>query len=101
MIRHRRVPSRAVVALTTTARKVWGIGLAPIHREKSLEMLLGLGIGTLVLVAVVWLLPIVLVLASSRTTGLEKLFWVVLILFFSWFSWILYALLAPLSRRTA
>jgi hypothetical protein len=79
---------------------VSSIGPRPIHREKSLEMLLGLGIGTLVLIAVGWLLPIVLVLTSSRTTGLEKLFWVVLILFFSWFSWVLYLFIAPVEKRS-
>jgi hypothetical protein len=63
------------------------------------ETLLGLGIGVILLIAVVWLLPVIFILASDKTTGLEKLLWVILILFFSWFSWILYLIIAPVEKR--
>jgi len=66
-----------------------------------MESLLGLGLIGLLAAALVWWLPVILILRSDRTDGAEKLVWVLLIFFFSWFSWILYALLAPLSRRTA
>ena len=66
-----------------------------------MESLLGLGLIGLLAAALVWWLPVILILRSDRTDGAEKLVWVLLFFFFSWFSWILYALLAPLSRRTA
>jgi hypothetical protein len=63
------------------------------------ETLLGLGVGTLVIVAVVWLLPIVLILTSNKTSGAEKLFWLLAVVFVSWFAWILYMLLAPIGKQ--
>jgi asparagine N-glycosylation enzyme membrane subunit Stt3 len=64
-----------------------------------LETVLGLGLGMLLLIAIGWLLPILLILRSNKTTGLEKLLWIVLIFFFSWFSWILYLIIAPVDKR--
>ncbi len=64
-----------------------------------MEILLGLGIGTLVLLALLWLAPIILIALSERTSGFEKFFWIFLVLFFSWFSWILYLLIAPVSTE--
>ena len=65
-----------------------------------LETLLGLGAGALILLAVIWWLPIILIARSDKTSGGEKLIWILLVLFFSWFSWILYAIIAPLQRST-
>jgi hypothetical protein len=42
-------------------------------------------------------LPIVLILRSDKTAGVEKLLWLLVVLFVSWFAWILYALFAPLG----
>ena len=64
-----------------------------------LETILGLGIGSLLLVLIIWFLPLVLILRSDKTSGMEKVAWVLLLLFFSWFSWILYLLLAPLGEK--
>mgnify|MGYP001819733800 CR=1 FL=1 len=64
-----------------------------------LETTLGLGIGTILFVVFIWLLPILLILQSGKTSGLEKMIWVLLLLFFSWFSWILYLLLAPVGNK--
>jgi hypothetical protein len=64
-----------------------------------LETLLGLGVGTLVVVLVVWLIPIILILTSNKTSGAEKLFWLLAVVFVSWFAWILYILLAPLGEK--
>ena len=61
--------------------------------------LLGLGFGVLFICAAIWLLPMVLIAVSDRTTGVEKLCWVLLMLFVSWFAWIFYLLLAPLKPR--
>lgn len=63
------------------------------------DAVVGLGVSTLILVLIIWFLPIFLILRSSRTGGLEKLIWILLLLFFSWFSWILYLLLAPVAKN--
>ncbi|MDA8576736.1 PLDc N-terminal domain-containing protein [Schleiferiaceae bacterium] len=47
----------------------------------------------------VWLLPILSILSSSKTSGSEKLAWILAVLFISWFAWIFYLLLAPLKRK--
>ena len=46
----------------------------------------------------VWLLPILLIVGSDKTTGGEKLAWVLAILFVSWFAWVFYLLLAPVKK---
>jgi len=60
-----------------------------------LEVLPGAGL----LALVIRLLPIVLNLRSNKTNGAEKLFWLLAVLFVSWFAWIFYALLAPLGEK--
>jgi hypothetical protein len=67
--------------------------------ESALQTVLGLGIGALLLIAFIWWLPVILILGSNKTTGLEKLLWIILIFFFSWFSWILYLIIAPVEKR--
>ena len=64
-----------------------------------MESLLGLGVAGLFLVALIWLLPVILILRSDKTNGAEKLVWVLLIFFFSWFSWLLYLLIAPVGEN--
>jgi len=46
-----------------------------------------------------WFLPFILILFSDRASGGEKLAWILLMIFFSWFAWIFYFLLAPVSRH--
>jgi hypothetical protein len=46
----------------------------------------------------IWLLPILIIATSDRTTGAEKLAWILAIIFLSWFAWIFYALLAPIKQ---
>lgn len=53
----------------------------------------------LAICAAIWLLPILLIAASDRTTGAEKLAWVLAVIFVSWFAWVFYLLLAPLKPR--
>ncbi len=48
---------------------------------------------------VVWLLPILIIAASDRTSGPEKLLWILAIVFLSWFAWIFYFLFAPIAGR--
>jgi hypothetical protein len=45
-----------------------------------------------------WLLPILIIIRSNKTTGSEKLAWVLIVFFISWFAWIFYMLLAPIKR---
>jgi hypothetical protein len=48
---------------------------------------------------IVWIIPIILIGASDRTSGGEKLAWILGVIFVSWFAWIFYLLLAPLKSR--
>ena len=47
----------------------------------------------------IWLLPILIIAGSDKTTGGEKLAWILAIVFLSWFAWIFYFLLAPIKAR--
>lgn len=49
----------------------------------------------------VWLLPILIIIGSSKTTSGEKVAWILAVLFISWFAWIFYMLLAPLKTKQA
>ncbi len=53
----------------------------------------------LMIILFVWLLPIVIILSSSKTTGSEKLGWVLAVIFISWFAWIVYLIVAPIKKR--
>jgi uncharacterized protein with PQ loop repeat len=64
-----------------------------------MQTLLGLGAIGLFAIAFLWLLPVILILRSQKTNGAEKLVWVLLIFFFSWFSWLLYMLIAPVGEN--
>ena len=64
-----------------------------------METFAGAGIGMMLLIAIIWWLPIILILTSSKTSGVEKLIWLALMFFFSWFSWILYMILAPVGNK--
>ena len=46
-----------------------------------------------------WLLPILIIAGSDKTTGGEKAAWICAIIFLSWFAWIFYFFLAPLKPR--
>ncbi len=48
---------------------------------------------------VVWLIPLVLIGVSDRTSGKEKLAWLLAVVFITWFAWVFYLLLAPLKGR--
>ncbi len=64
-----------------------------------IQAILGLGVGAMLLVLVIWLLPMVLILRSDKTSGAEKLFWLLAVVFVSWFAWIFYLLLAPIGKK--
>ncbi|MFT6806293.1 MAG: hypothetical protein ACJAWT_001699 [Glaciecola sp.] len=46
-----------------------------------------------------WIIPILAIGVSDRTSGGEKLAWILAVIFVSWFAWIFYLLLAPLKSR--
>ncbi len=47
----------------------------------------------------IWLLPFLIIIFSRKTTGGEKLAWLLAVVFISWFAWIFYMLLAPIKKR--
>ncbi|WP_114324635.1 PLDc N-terminal domain-containing protein [Solitalea longa] len=53
----------------------------------------------LAIAGILWLLPIIIIVCSSKTTGREKLAWVLAVIFISWFAWIFYLLLAPIKKN--
>ena len=61
----------------------------------------GAPIGTFIVLAMIglWLLPILIIVSSSKTTGSEKFAWVLAVIFISWFAWIFYLLLAPIKNK--
>ncbi|MBT5485555.1 MAG: hypothetical protein HOK55_12585, partial [Gammaproteobacteria bacterium] len=46
-----------------------------------------------------WLLPILIIADSEKTSGGEKAVWILAIIFLSWFAWIFYFLLAPIKPK--
>jgi len=50
-------------------------------------------------IAIIWLIPVIIILLSSRTAGGEKIAWLLAVIFVSWFAWIFYMLLAPLNDK--
>lgn len=53
----------------------------------------------LALIVFVWILPILSIASSNKTTTGEKLAWILAVLFISWFAWIFYLLLAPIKKK--
>ena len=47
----------------------------------------------------IWVLPLLIIISSGKTTGSEKLAWVLAVIFISWFAWIFYILLAPINKK--
>lgn len=50
-------------------------------------------------IALVWIVPIFIILRSNKTSGTEKLAWILAIIFISWFAFIFYLLLAPIKKK--
>ena len=59
------------------------------------------GFFVFIIVGFIWLIPLIAIMVSSRTSGGEKFAWVLAVIFVSWFAWIFYLLLAPLKSRNA
>jgi hypothetical protein len=59
-------------------------------------------LGTLTILAIaafIWVLPIIIILSSSKTGCGEKIAWLLAVLFISWFAIIFYLLLAPIKNK--
>ena len=63
--------------------------------------LVGLGLAILFALGgvLIWLLPIVIIAASDKTSTSEKILWILAIVLLSWFAWILYFFFAPVFDR--
>ena len=61
----------------------------------------GVGFAVMIGCVFLWFLPFILILFSDRAGGGEKIAWILAMIFFSWFAWIFYFLLAPISRQHA
>lgn len=53
----------------------------------------------LLVIGFVWMIPLFSILFSRRTTGGEKLAWILAVLFISWFAWVFYLLIAPIKKK--
>jgi len=51
------------------------------------------------LVLGIWLLPIWIIATSEKTTGFEKIAWILAMVCLSWFAWVFYFFLAPIKPR--
>jgi hypothetical protein len=58
-----------------------------------------LGLIFFIPIAIIWLIPVIIIMLSSKTTGGEKIAWLLAVIFVSWFAWIFYMLLAPLNDK--
>jgi small neutral amino acid transporter SnatA (MarC family) len=47
----------------------------------------------------VWLLPVLMIMGSGKTTGGEKFAWLLAVFFVSWFAWVFYMLVAPIKNK--
>ncbi len=63
--------------------------------------LISFGFAILLSVAVfaIWLLPIWIIATSDKTTGFEKIAWILAIVCLSWFAWVFYFFLAPIKPK--
>ena len=67
----------------------------------ALIPLISLGVtvlGTVMAIAI-WVLPIWIIASSEKTTGFEKIAWLLAMVCLSWFAWVFYFFLAPIKPR--
>tara|TARA_B110000858_G_scaffold89711_2_gene103746 strand:+ start:11104 stop:11379 length:276 start_codon:yes stop_codon:yes gene_type:complete len=50
-------------------------------------------------VLAIWILPVWIIATSEKTTGYEKIAWLLAMFCLSWFAWIFYFFLAPIKPR--
>ncbi|MEQ8313645.1 MAG: hypothetical protein RL839_11780 [Gammaproteobacteria bacterium] len=60
---------------------------------------MGMGIVMGVLCIAIWLVPFWIIATSDKTTGFEKIAWLLAMICLSWFAWVFYFFLAPIKPR--
>lgn len=67
----------------------------------ALIPLISLGVTVLgtVMVIAIWVLPIWIIASSEKTTGFEKIAWLLAMVCLSWFAWVFYFFLSPIKPR--
>lgn len=50
-------------------------------------------------VLAIWVLPVWIIATSDKTTGYEKIAWLMAMFCLSWFAWVFYFFLAPIKPR--
>lgn len=63
-----------------------------------MEFIIG-AIGFILAAIFLYMIPILWVLFSRKVSGVEKLGWVLAILFISWIAWIIFLIVAPVKKR--
>jgi len=56
------------------------------------------GLFIMMLCFAIWILPILLIAVSDKTSGKEKFAWILATIFITWFAWVFYLLLAPIKE---
>jgi len=51
------------------------------------------------LLSVIWVAPLIFIRRSKGVEWKEKLAWILLTVFVSWFAWVLFVLLAPIKKN--
>ena len=69
------------------------------HFYKILHLFSIMDLLFLLICGFVWLLPMIMIVNSTKTSGSEKLAWILAMLFVSWGAWIFYILLAPIKKQ--
>ena len=69
-----------------------GVALLPV-------ITFGIALAVLAGTFFLWMLPILIIMDSDKTTGGEKAAWILAIIFLSWFAWVFYFFLAPLKPK--
>lgn len=78
----------------SATRTLWG-STTIMGKLMGAEVLLA---GLILLPFIIWILPILLIATSDRASGRERLAWILLVIFISWFSWIFYLIFAPVRK---
>lgn len=83
-----------ILAALVILALMWGaiVMLIPVL---TVAAVLAVGAGCFLL----WLLPILIIANSDKTTGGEKFCWILALVFLSWFAWVFYFFLAPIKPR--
>lgn len=50
-------------------------------------------------IAIIWFIPIWIIATSNKTTGFEKIAWLLAMFCLSWFAWVFYFFLAPIKEK--